>query len=62
MTIRCSWDDCKASTEWPFAEGWGDLADWPAPVKDGFYCPAHTDALEIMLEEGGFEDPENDLR
>jgi hypothetical protein len=33
----------------------------PSGPSDGFYCPAHSAAIQTILDEGGFEDPENDL-
>lgn len=50
--IRCTWPGCWRTTTQPFADGWADLASWPAPIKDGFYCQAHADAIEKVDEEG----------
>jgi hypothetical protein len=33
-----------------------------AAVPDGYYCPAHAAALEAVLMEGGFDEPEDPWR
>ena len=50
--IRCTFHGCNATTEQPFTDGWADLCAWGPGIKDGFYCKAHADALEAMLEDG----------
>ncbi len=54
--IRCTWADCWRTTIQPYSDGWANLSDWGPAVPDGFYCKPHADALEAVLEEGGFED------
>jgi hypothetical protein len=54
--IRCSWEGCWRTTARPYSDGWGYLGDWGPAVKDGWYCKAHADALEKVLEDGGFAD------
>jgi hypothetical protein len=53
--IRCCWHDCWRHTAQPWRDGWSHLADWGPAVKDGFYCQAHADALEAVLDDGGFD-------
>jgi hypothetical protein len=62
MTTKCTSDCCSAKTETPGAGGWRFLFDWGHGIRDGDYCRAHADALEAVLMEGGFDDPENDLQ
>ena len=54
--IRCCWDGCWRTTLRPDTDGWSFLTSWPQPVKDGYYCRAHVDALEALHLEGGFEE------
>jgi hypothetical protein len=44
--IRCSWEGCWRTTTKPMADGWAYLFEWPAPIKDGYYCREHADAIE----------------
>jgi hypothetical protein len=61
-TERCSWKCCHAiTTQWR-EDGWSNLSDWGPAVPDGYYCPARAAALEAVLLEGGFDDPEDDGR
>jgi len=48
------------TTEQPTKDGWANC-DWGPGIPGGYYCPAHADAIEKVLEEGGLDDPENDL-
>jgi hypothetical protein len=59
--IRCAFEGCRAITEQPYTDGWANLWNWGCGLKDGFYWRAHANALEQVLEKGGFDDPENDL-
>jgi hypothetical protein len=62
MMAKCASEGCGATTETPGANGWRYLFDWGHGIETGDYCPAHADALEAVLMEGGFDDPENDLQ
>jgi hypothetical protein len=60
---KCTYPSCPAETERPGADGWTWFEDLRAPgLPDGLYCPAHSAAIEAVINEGGLEDPENDLR
>ena len=52
--IRCAWDGCWRTTEHPYADGWAYLCSWPPPIRDGYYCQAHADAIEAVEMDGGF--------
>jgi hypothetical protein len=54
--IRCTYAGCWRTTTQPYSDGWANLSDWGPAVPDGFYCRPHADALEQVLEQGGFED------
>jgi hypothetical protein len=56
--IRCAWDGCWRTTAHPYADDWAYLCSWPPPVKDGYYCRSHTDAIEAVDMDGGFDAPE----
>jgi hypothetical protein len=30
-------------------------------LPEGFYCPAHSAAIKAVEDEGGLDDPNNDL-
>jgi hypothetical protein len=55
---QCAYPGCPAKTDNRLL--WGYLASWRG-LPDGYYCPAHRDAIEKIELEGGFDDPENDL-
>jgi len=42
-------------------DGWTWFTDLTPGLPDGLYCPAHSAAIETIISEGGFEDPDNDL-
>jgi hypothetical protein len=52
--IRCTWEGCWKTTTQPFTDGWASLDGWPSPIKDGYYCQAHADAIEAVDLDGGF--------
>jgi hypothetical protein len=54
--VRCTWEGCWRTSAQPYADDWAYLCLWPRPVKDGFYCKPHADALEAVDMAGGFED------
>jgi hypothetical protein len=56
---KCSYKGCRATTTQWLDDGWSNLVDWGPAVPDGYYCPAHAEALEAVLMEGGFDDPED---
>jgi hypothetical protein len=50
---RCSFGDhnelqCRATTEQPTVDGWPYLESWGPGIPDGYYCPAHADAIERL--------------
>jgi hypothetical protein len=57
----CTFQGCRNTSEQPITDGWAILADWGPGIPDGYYCPAHANAIEKVDEDGGLEDPENDL-
>jgi len=58
---RCAYPGCVAATERPGADGWTWFQDLgPSGPPDGLYCPAHSAAIKAIIEQGGFEDPDND--
>jgi hypothetical protein len=59
MAAQCAYPGCPATTDNRLR--WRYLADWLGGLPDGFCCSAHSDALEAIEAEGGFDDPENDL-
>ena len=61
MIERCTYPGCAAAAEGPTADGWTWFQDLAPGPPDGFYCPAHSTAIQTIIDEGGFEDPENDL-
>jgi hypothetical protein len=54
--IRCTWDGCWRHSSRPYGDGWAYLAVWGPPIKDGFYCRPHADAIEVVM----CGDPEDD--
>jgi hypothetical protein len=58
--IRCSWEGCWRTTARPYSDGWGYLIGWGPPVKDGWHCKAHGDALEAVMDGGLDEDEDED--
>jgi hypothetical protein len=59
LPAQCAYPGCPATTNNRLR--WAYLMDWPGGLPDGYYCPAHAEALEAVLGEGGFDEPENDL-
>jgi hypothetical protein len=58
--MRCTYPGSAAATERVAAPGWS----WFHALEflpDGFYCPAHSAAIERSISDGRFEDPENGL-
>ena len=49
--FRCCGDGCWRTTARPYTDGWSSLSDWGYGIKDGFYCPAHADAIEKVFED-----------
>jgi hypothetical protein len=55
--IQCPFfNECHAATDQPTADGWAHLSSWGPGIPDGWYCSAHADAIEQVLEAGGFEE------
>lgn len=55
--MKCTYDGCHRTHRRVISailldDGWAYLADWGPGVKEGYYCPAHADALSAMLEDG----------
>jgi hypothetical protein len=60
---RCAYPGCTAATETPGVEGWTWFQDLGrSGLPDGFYCPAHAAAINTVIDEGGFDDPDNNRR
>jgi hypothetical protein len=58
--IRCTFDGCHRTHRWVISgvlldDGWAYLCDRGPGVKEGYYCPAHADALDAMLEDGSLQ-------
>ncbi len=58
---QCTYPGCASATERPFTDGWTWFQDLAPGLPDGFYCPAHSAAIEAVVSEGGLDDPDNDL-
>ena len=62
MIKLCAYPGRATATERPSTtDGWTRFKNLASGLPDGFYCPAHSAAIEAIISEGGFEDPENDL-
>jgi hypothetical protein len=61
IAAECAYPGCPAKTDNRLRWGYWDFAETPGGLPDGYYCPAHSDALEALACDGGFEDRENDL-
>jgi hypothetical protein len=44
-TTKCAFKGRDATTEQPAEDGWTVLESWRGMVE-GYYCPAHADAVE----------------
>ena len=51
----CAFEGCRATTKQPGQDRWAYLKDF-RPLADGYYCPAHAQAIERVLQDGGFAD------
>jgi len=60
MITRCTYPGCAAATERTSTSGWSWFQDLAPGLPDGFYCSADSAAIQTIIDEGGFEDPEND--
>jgi hypothetical protein len=58
---QCTYPGCASATGRPFTDGWTWFQDLAPGLPDGFYCPAHSAAIEAVVSEGGLDDPDNDL-
>jgi hypothetical protein len=59
IPAQCAYPGCPATTDNRLR--WSYHTAGPGGLPAGYYCPPHTDALEAIEAEGGFDDPENDL-
>jgi hypothetical protein len=57
----CTYPGCAATTDQPARDGWTWFEDLASGLSHGFYCPAHSAAIEAIMREGGLDDPDNDL-
>jgi hypothetical protein len=57
MTTKCTWEGCKGTTERPELDGWTHLSKWGDGIRDGFYCPAHRDAIIDAEDDDDRPDP-----
>jgi len=60
---RCTYPGCAATTARPATDGWTWFQDMGVPgLPDGLYCPAHSAGIEALINDGGLDDPDNNLR
>jgi hypothetical protein len=45
--IRCSCENCSQMMMQPTLDGWAYLEKWRPHIEDGWYCPAHADAILV---------------
>jgi hypothetical protein len=48
---QCTYPGCASATERPATDGWTWFQDLASGLDDGFYCPAHSAAIEALNSE-----------